>query len=170
MVTRWHLINLPVRLRGHSRHGTVIKDVVIEWPSGQVTGFILHSNVFRSRFLPLCPGVAITPRGVELAHRGLIEPRPRKWVKQTLQLDWITRRIPVHNAHGQLLGILNDAVIDEHSGLVKDLVISQGLLADLIKGSLRLPLDTLAVSDDASKETKIYERGYAKGEREETLK
>ncbi len=170
MVTRWHLINLPVRLVGRARHWTVVENVVISWPAGQVEGFTLHSGPFRTLFLPVGPGVAITPTGIEFAHRGLVERRSRRWVKQKIREDWVTRRIPVHDALDQLLGNIKDAVIDEKTVEVTDLVISQGLLADLLAGSLRLPLATLALNENGPEETKIHELGHAKREADKTPK
>lgn len=170
MVTRWHLINLPVRLAGQARHWTVVDDVVITWPEGLVMGFTLRSGPFRTLFLPTGPGVEITPTGIEFMDRGLVERRSRKWVKQWIRDDWIRRRIPVQDPSGQLLGILTDAMIDDRSITVTDLVVSQGLLADLWEGSLRFPLATLTYDDDGSGATKIHELGYAKREVGKSLK
>lgn len=170
MVTRWHLINLPVRLVGQTRHWTVVKQVVIAWPSGKVAGFTLHSGPFRTLFLPASPSVAITTTGIELSRRDLLERRSRKWAKQQLQSDWVSRRMPMHDATGQLLGIVKDAVLDEISMEVKDLVVSQGLLADLLGGSLRVPLNTIRCIKDETGATKIQDLGHAKGEVERIIK
>lgn len=170
MVTRWHLINLPVRLAGQARHWTVVKHVMITWPAGKVSGFTLHSGPFRTLFLPVGPAVGITPTGIEFTRRDLLERRSRKWIKQQLQEDWVSRHMPMHDSRGRLLGIVKDAVLDEMSMEVKDLVVSQGLLADLLGGSLRVPLSTVRCIEDGSGATKIQQLGYAKGEVDRSIK
>ena len=72
--------------------------------------------------------------------------------------------MPMYDAMGRLGGIVKDAVLDEISMEVKDLVVSQGLLADLLGGSLRVPLNTVRCLQDASGMTKSLQLGHAKDE------
>ena len=157
MVTRWHLLRLPVRVQGRLRHWTLVQEVVVDWHSMTVEGFVLESSPFRTLFLPSQNGVRVTPTGIEILTRALVEKRTRRWRRDRIHDDWIHRRRQVYDGTGGAIGLLKDLVIDEETLVVRRIIVSRGLLADLLQGSLIVPVEQLA--QDATGQIKIRQPG-----------
>ncbi len=160
MVTRWHLLRLPVRVEGHQRHLTLVKNVVVDWSDLVLQGFVLESGPFRTLFLPADAGVRITTTGIEMASRSLVQRRNRRWRKQWVQSDWIYGRLLVHDPQDRVVGMVKDLIIDEDTLQVQSVVVSRGLLADLLYGALVVSAPT--IWQDVSGKIKIDSLGYAK--------
>ncbi|PSR34061.1 MAG: hypothetical protein C7B46_07310 [Sulfobacillus benefaciens] len=157
MVTRWHLLRLPVRVQGRLRHWTLVQEVVVDWQSMTVEGFVLESSPFRTLYLPSQNGVRVTPTGIEILTRALVEKRTRRWRRDRVHEDWIYRRRQVYDGTGGAIGLLKDLVIDEETLVVRRIIVSRGLLADLLQGSLIVPVEQLA--QDATGQIKIRQPG-----------
>ncbi len=157
MVTRWHLLRLPVRVQGRPRNWTLVQEVVVDWSSMTVEGFVLDSSPFRTLFLPSQNGVRVTPTGVEIVTRAVVEKRTRHWRQERIHNDWIYRRRQIYDGNGGVVGLLKDLVIDEETLVVRRIIVSRGLLADLLHGSVVVPVEQ--ISQDAAGQIKIRHQG-----------
>ncbi|MDA8193940.1 MAG: PRC-barrel domain-containing protein [Thermaerobacter sp.] len=145
MVTEWHLHHLPVRFEGHDRPWTVVRHVVVDWPQWKVEGFILRTSPLRVLFVGR-DGVRVTVTGLEVRGRDAVVRRTRRWRRERMLASGNWRGMPVFAADGRLLGRLQDLVIDAETMTIARLVVSRGLLGDLMQGALQVPV--LRVSED----------------------
>lgn len=159
MVTLWHLTHLPVRVTGQAKPWTIVDEVVVGWPDRKVTGFLLNSGPFRVLFLPVRSGVALTTTGLEMNHRTLVERKSRKWRHRVIHDVPRLKRRAVCDETGQLVGTVKDLVIDEKNMSIVELLVSRGLMEDLLTGGLRVPIDD--VEEDGTGPIKIKKAGHS---------
>ncbi|MBX5466487.1 MAG: PRC-barrel domain-containing protein [Firmicutes bacterium] len=135
MVTRWHLLHLPVWVAEERRPWRRVQEVLLIWSEGRAAGVVLEHWWPEVLFVPAGEGLAIRPTGVWLAHRSLAVRRPRAWFREQAKsaAQWLGR--PVVDGAGQEVGRLKDVVIDEETWTVAGAVISRGLLRDLLDGA-----------------------------------
>jgi uncharacterized protein YrrD len=137
MVTRWHLLHLPIRVAGQHHVMGFAEEVIIRWPGAAIEGFGLHSSKGH-RFLPR-DSVHVCAMALEIADRSLIETRTRQWWMAQREC-WPFINQPVFAGNGQLIGRVKDVLIDENTLAIHQVVISRGLLADLVAGALLIPV------------------------------
>lgn len=157
MVTRWHLLHLPVQIDGASRPYSFVQEVVIGWPERKLLGILIGFRWFRPRYIPIGPGVSVTTMGITLTSPQLIEVKTRRWWKNYMRQGWALKDHPVVGEEGQLLGIVKDVMIDEDTLVVHELIASRGVLGDLLQGALILPAKD--VVEDSSGEIKMIPDG-----------
>lgn len=139
MVTEWHLRRLPVRITGQARPFTVVEHVVVSWSEGKVQGFILRSRPFQVLYVP-ASRVLVTETGLQIADRSAVERKTRHWRRMhtTPEAHWRAR--DVVDSGGRFLGQAKDLVIDDRGLTLSQLVVSRGLLGDLLYGALEFPI------------------------------
>jgi uncharacterized protein YrrD len=135
VMTRWHLLHLPVRVADEARAWRRVQEVLFSWPEARVQGLVLDHWWPQVLYLPVGEGVRIDPMGICVSHRGLAMPRSRRWFqREALKTgQWLGRL--VRDTSGRELGRVKDIVIDETSLRITGLVISRGLLRDLLDGA-----------------------------------
>ncbi len=153
MVSRWHLLHLPVTLYGKAGHWGWVEDIVIRWPEGVIDGFGVRTAISRF-YIPAEPEVvSVTLMEIQLRRRSYALKRPRSWWK-TLHAQKLVMNRPVWRDNGDLVGRIKDLIIDENSLAVHQIVISRGLLEDLLHGALLVP--THEIREDADGKIKIF--------------
>jgi len=151
MISGWHIVHLPVRLMGRSRPVTVVEQVIVSWPDLWVTGFLLASPPFRFRFLPARQDLRITVTGVEIPSLKVIERRSRRWVREQQKAQKWWQNWPVESGDGQMVGRVKDFFFDEKSLAITHVVISRGIVGDLLSGAWVLEREALQFTDEGIK-------------------
>ncbi len=140
MVTRWHLLHLPIRVSGQQRTLGFADELIVRWPDAVIEGFRVRVGV--SRWFVPRQIVRVAAVALEISDRRLMESRPRKWWLARPEY-WDYANQPIFEDNGNLVGRIKDLMIDEKTLAVHQVVISRGLLADLITGTLRIPVHHL---------------------------
>ena len=157
MISRWHITHLPIWVSGRERPWNVVEDVVVNWEDFSVEGFLLPRRPFGALFIPSGTGARVTNLGVEITTRSAVERRPRRWRREVLGRDKLLKNRPVVDTLGILQGRFRDYLFDEKSLKVTHLVISRGVLGDLLSGALVVPVpEVLEMGGDR---IKIYAPG-----------
>ncbi len=135
LITRWHLINLPVRFRDRQNIRLRVENLLISWPEPVVAGFAVRRHG-RAVFLPWSPGVVVSPYGVIADSIHLLCRRQGGVLRSGEEpvLRW--RGTPVDDGGGQSVGFVRDLVLDEMRRRVAALMVSRGLLHDVWSGAL----------------------------------
>ncbi|NMP22487.1 PRC-barrel domain-containing protein [Sulfobacillus harzensis] len=144
MVSGWHVTHLPVRLAGQHHARQLVEEVVVSWDELRVTGFVLTPRLLSSWFLIADEEtVSVSTTGVVAASRQPLERRTRRWRKQVVRMQRSMRGRPVVDQWGRLQGRLKDVLFDESSFRLVSLVVSRGILGDLLSGALIVPISEL---------------------------
>ncbi|MCL4494986.1 MAG: PRC-barrel domain-containing protein [Firmicutes bacterium] len=135
MVSRWHLLHLPVTLQGKTGPWGWVEDVLIRWPEGVIEGVGVRTAV-RRYYVPATTGsISITNMGVRILKKQSVGKRSRSWWKG-FGRQKIGMNHPVFGKNGEIVGLVKDLMIDETSLAVHDIVVSRGILEDLTHGAL----------------------------------
>lgn len=154
MLSGWHLARLPVYLKGQRRAIQTIEKVVVSWPELAVAGFVLRPRPFFVPFVSARTRCEITGTGLWLESVESIERRTRAWRREAFRIAALYENAPVYDTANGLLGHLQDIAIDAAGSQVTHLVVTRGVLGDLLHGALIVPR-TLVVSAAPGK-VKIY--------------
>lgn len=158
MVSSWHLIHLPVRFYGEDRAWSVVDEVLISVYTWEVEGFILQSRPFRALYLPADAPHRVTPTGVEIPHKDILVRHTSRWRKERLNTAPQIKDRVVLGPNEAVVGRVKDVLIDEQSLRIEGLVVSRGVVGDLLSGALVLPVSNLAVPPQGS--IKILSLGH----------
>lgn len=139
MLSGWHVAHLPVRLMGRPRVWQMIDQVVVSWPELELDGFLLMPRPLYVPFVPAHATFRLTGMGLELAGTAQVQRRSRRWRRHLLQRHRTFMNQPVTDSGGRLHGRLKDIIFDETTMHVTHVVVSRGVLGDLLSGSLVLP-------------------------------
>ena len=157
MISGWHITHLPIWVAGRERPWRIVEDVVVNWEDFSVEGFLLPRRPFYALFVPGGAGARVSNLGVEIATRSMVERRPRHWRRDVVARQKHLKKMPVVDTLGILQGRLRDFLFDEKSLRVTHLVISWGVLGDLLTGALVVPVqEVLEMGGDR---IKIYAPG-----------
>jgi sporulation protein YlmC with PRC-barrel domain len=137
------LVHMPCRVAGESRATALVDRVLVSPLDLAVQGFLLTPRLFWRDFLPASPLVHMTATGLEIAHRQLIERRPRRCL--VAQPDWLRQVTgqPVWDADGQQVGRVSDALVDAERLCVTHVIVSRGVIGDLLSGALVINVERL---------------------------
>lgn len=150
MVSGWHVTHLPVRVTG--RQSGVVDQVVVDWDTLVVRGFLLTPRPFRFPWVRAGGYVTVTPTGLEIGSNACVEMISRRHRRSAMGQAQRYRKCPVIDSYGRVIGRLADYFFDEKSFRITHLVISHGILADFLSGAMVLPIENLAaLSDEAIK-------------------
>ncbi len=139
MLTGWHVAHLPVRLTGKPRVWQRIHEVVVSWPELAIEGFLLTPRPFYAPFVPSRATFRLTGLGLELADAFQVVHKSWRWRRDVLRRNQAFMKRPVSDMSGHLYGRLNDVIFDEMTLKVTHLVVSRGILGDLLFGALIVP-------------------------------
>jgi sporulation protein YlmC with PRC-barrel domain len=140
MLSGWHMTHLPVRIRPRSHPWKVVDEVVVSWPTLTVEGFALVPRIFGTPFLGHGDAVVVTTLGIEIKDKRQVQVKSRRWRMEALRRDQQFRRRPVIDQTGQLCGRVLDFLFDEQTWHVTHLIVSRGILGDLVQGALIVPI------------------------------
>ncbi len=157
MISGWHITHLPIWVAGRERPWRTVEDVVVNWDDLSIEGFLLPRRPFYALFVPCGPEARVTNVGVEIARRSLVERRPRSWRREVVGRQKRLKNLLVVDTLGILQGRFRDYLFDEKSLKVTHLVVSRGVLGDLISGALVVPMQE--VLEIAGDRIKIYAPG-----------
>ena len=143
MISGWHVTRLPVRVVGSTHSWRVVEEVVVSWPELAIEGFLLASRPFRPLFLPTTDALAVTPFGLEIVSPDQVVRRNRSWRKHVIGLQRQYKNRPVVDERGVVQGRLKDFLFDEGSMRLTHLIVSRGILGDLISGALVIPVKAI---------------------------
>jgi uncharacterized protein YrrD len=145
MITRWHLLNLPVHFSDR-RHRTMrVVDVLMDWPTPTVAGFLVRRRL-RIMVLPVSTAVKITPFGLEVGMWSQAEAWSRSRVRAHLAKTASWMHALVVDRRDRPIGIVRDLILDERHPTVRGFVVSRGLLHDLWAGTLVVSCSQIEVS------------------------
>lgn len=136
MLSGWHVAHLPVRINGKSRAYQLVDRVVVSWPELRIEGFLLTPRPFSTPFLEAHASYVLTDFGVAVAQAGEISRRTRRWRRDVLRRERRYHGLAVFDAAGNLQGRLKDVLFDERTLTITHLVVSRGVLGDLLSGAL----------------------------------
>lgn len=158
MLSVWHVTHLPVRVTGEQRIRRLVEDVVVSWEEPRVEGFILSPRLFSSWYLPAdAERMVVSEMGIETLRWDGVERRTRRWTKHHEGVLGRLRNRPVVDQEGRLCGRLKDLIFSEHTFRVEALVVSRGILGDLLSGTVLVP--TGDVTEIGGEAIKIYAHG-----------
>lgn len=144
MLTRWHLLNLPVENSDHRNLGFHVAEILMDWPRPVFVGLVLRRR-FQSFVLLIGPGMRITPFGIRVDAMTQVRRAGRGWLRTYLNNTQSWLHAPMVGADDIHLGFVHDLVIDEDQLRIAGLLISRGLLHDLWTGSEVLPIENVEV-------------------------
>ncbi|AUW93484.1 MAG: hypothetical protein C7B44_10980 [Sulfobacillus thermosulfidooxidans] len=154
MVTRWHLLHLPVSIAGRRGSWGWVDDIYCRWPDAVVEGFSVHTAISR-RFVP-AEAMRVTPMALLIDTPKYAQKMPRSWWNHRRR-QVVSINQPVRDQDDQLVGRVKDFVIDENSLAIHHIVVSRGLLEDLMTGSLLIPAHQFSI--DSNGRIKIHPTG-----------
>ncbi len=163
MITRWHLLNLPVYFSGHRYTGLRVSELLMDWPSPTLQAFLLRRR-WRLYVLPVSADIAITAFGLEGGTAQHLETWSRVRVRTALKrtANWL--HAPVVDETDRPLGFVRDLVLGERRDELQGLVISQGLLQDLWNGATIVTLGRFEV--DVNPCIRLFPKGNTVAEAE----
>jgi uncharacterized protein YrrD len=136
-VTRWHLINMPVRIGTAREPFGLVLALWFEWDEGRVDALGVGSRLRRRFLVPFGDGVTIRPDGVHLADRGAMRlARTADWRERTAG-DRAGRML--WERGGRALGIVKDVGFNPETGRMVTLWLTRGRLADIVHGMVAVP-------------------------------
>lgn len=157
MLSSWHLTHLPVRVKGRARPWQVVDEVVVSWQDLVIDGFLLMPRPFRSPFVPSQSRIQVTAMGIEMQDRREVQWKSRRWRRQVLAEQKLFQNRPVVDETGRLYGRLKDVLFDESTFRITHLMVSRGILGDLLSGAFVVPAaEVLEIDGEA---VKIYAPG-----------
>jgi sporulation protein YlmC with PRC-barrel domain len=139
VLSGWHLSHLPVRLVGRRRAVQTIDKVVVSWPELTLAGFLLRPRPFFIPFVPAQGKTRLTDTGLVLESLQSIERKSRRWRRDTLQVAALYEKMPVYDSGNHLVGHVQDIAIDAAALQITHLVVTRGVLGDLLHGALLIP-------------------------------
>lgn len=149
MVSGWHMAHLPVRVAGSERRWHIIDEVVVSWEEFRLSGFLMAPRPFFVGFLPAhTPDLAVTPTGIEVRSRSVVQRCPRGWRRAVVKEQRRAKNRAVVDQWGRLQGRMKDFMFDERSLAVTYLVVSRGIVGDLISGALMVAVDQVTEVQD----------------------
>lgn len=136
MLSAWHVSHLPVWVEGQAQPVQVIDRVVVSWSELVVEGFLLTPTFFRTLFVPADASFRMTDFGMVVAGRADFVHKTRRWRRETMKRQQGYYNRPVLDCSGRSWGPLKDVLFNESSLRVTHLVVSRGVLGDLLSGAL----------------------------------
>lgn len=91
----------------------------------------------------------MTVTGLELRDRGAIERRSRRWCRQQIERSHRWKGQAVLSSSNRFVGRVKDLVIDAPTMTIARIVVSRGLLEDLLSGALQVPI--VQVADESGR-------------------
>ncbi|MCL5115570.1 MAG: PRC-barrel domain-containing protein [Firmicutes bacterium] len=150
MVSGWHITHLPVRVSGASRVWRIVDEVVVSWSEFRVEGFLLTPRPFRVLFIPGDAGVTVSTLGIEISERKTAERRSKHWRREVLKKQQQFKNRPVVDQTGRLHGRLKDFLFDERTLQLTHLIVSRGLMGDLLSGAYLVPVGEVTEMEPAA--------------------
>lgn len=158
MLSAWHIIHLPVKINGRRQDRRLIESLVVSWEESRIEGFVLSPRLFSTWFLPADErSVRVTAMGVDVRHLAVLERRSRGWHRSVMREQARIRNRPVVDQWGRLHGRFKDVIFDEKSFRVTALVVSRGVVGDLLSGAVLVPI--AEVTEIGAEAIKIYAPG-----------
>lgn len=142
MVTGWHVAHLPVRVSEEARPFQSVQEVVVSWSDFSIAGVLLTPRPFRVPFVPK-GRFRMTALGVIVQERASVVHPDRSWLAAQRRADRLFLHRSVVDEQDRLLGRLKDVLIDENRLVVTHLVVSRGILGDLLVGSWIVPREAV---------------------------
>ncbi|PSR24111.1 MAG: hypothetical protein C7B45_00410 [Sulfobacillus acidophilus] len=136
MVSGWHVAHLPVRVAGDKRVRQMVDQVLVSWPDLRILGFLLTSRPFQIPFVPVQAAFKLTGVGLEIRSFGETQLKSRRWRRDMLGLQKAYWGLPVVDLTGRFYGRLKDVLFDERTLHVTHLIVSRGVLGDLMEGAM----------------------------------
>ncbi len=136
MLSGWHVSHLPVKLVGSMRKWQVIDQVVVSWEELEIEGFLLMPRPFYIPFVPSSAVFQLSGMGLVLPDPRQISRRSRSWRRKVMKRQRVWMGLAVFDEGGRLLGRVQDVLFDEETLQITHVVISRGLLGDLLWGAL----------------------------------
>ncbi|MCY0877764.1 MAG: PRC-barrel domain-containing protein [Firmicutes bacterium] len=140
MLSGWHMTHLPVRVRSRPHPWKVVDEVIVSWATLTVEGFVLVPRLFGIPLITRDDRVFLTSLGIEIEDKRQVQMKSRRWKTQAVRRDREFRRHPVVDQTGQLCGRVIDFLFDDKTWHVTHLVVSRGILGDLVSGALIVPI------------------------------
>jgi len=157
MVSGWHVTHLPVREVGRERTWRVVDEVIVAWEELVVDGFLLSSGPFRASYLSGTSDTRVTAMGIEILSRQCVERRTRRWRKDVLRRQQAMKNRTVVDQTGRIRGRIKDFLFDEKTLAITHLVVSRGVVGDLLSGAYMVSVKQL--TDMVGETIKIYVAG-----------
>lgn len=136
MVSGWHVAHLPVRVSGEQRVRQMVDKALVSWPDLRIVGFLLMPRPLQIPFVPAQASFKLTGLGLEIRSFGETQRKTRRWRRDMLRQQRAYFGLPVVDSTGRFYGRLKDVLFDERTLHVTHLVVSRGVLGDLMSGAL----------------------------------
>ena len=147
MVSRWHLLHLPVTLQEKPGQWGWVENVSIRWPEGVLEGIGVRYGFARCYIAAANGALTVTRMGIRVRQEQSLEKHSHRWWKMFHHQEVLMNQ-PVWAQNGELLGRITDVLIDEDSLVVHDLVVSRGILEDLLHGALLVSRREFEIDSD----------------------
>ncbi len=158
MLSAWHIIHLPVKINGRRQDRRLVEGLIVSWAESRIEGFVLTPRLFSACFVPADEkSVGVTAMGLDVFRPAVLERRARRWHKSTMREQARMRNRPVVDQWGRLHGRFKDVIFDEKSFRVTALVVSRGVVGDLLSGAVLVPI--AEVTEIGAEAIKIYAPG-----------
>lgn len=138
MLSGWHVSHLPARIQGKSRAFQVVDQVVVSWEEFVVKGFLLAPRLFYVPFVPAEADFSVSEFGLVVSDASQVANKSRRWRKDIVKRRHQVFSWPIVDEKGQFCGRLKDILFDPSTLKVTHLVISRGILGDVLGGALLL--------------------------------
>ena len=134
VVTRWHVINLPVYVGARREPLGAVRGVWPDWEAGRVDRLTLDAGPWSVPAIQFTHEVHIDVDGVRLNHVGQVERQSGSWLTALEAGDWQGRLVV--DGTGRLVGRVTDLEFQAAGGGLVGIWVSRGILADLWHGML----------------------------------
>ncbi len=143
MLSGWHVAHLPARIQGKTRAFQVIDQVVVSWEEFVVEGFLLAPRLFYVPFVPAGADFSVSEFGLVVSSASQVTIKSRRWRKDVVSRRHWAFTCPIVDEQGRFCGHLNDILFDPVTLKVTYLVISRGILGDVLGGALALSVSDI---------------------------
>jgi len=145
-VTRWHVINLPVRIGQRPEPWGTVAALWFVWEERRLEGVGVTSGWRRRWQVRYDETVRIGPEGVWVPNwDGVRSISPAAWRGRSAT---DRQGQGLSDASGRVLGFVKDVGFDPATGHMTTLWLTRGRLADVVQGMVSVPAS--AVSEDGS--------------------
>ncbi|SES72177.1 Uncharacterized protein YrrD, contains PRC-barrel domain [Natronincola peptidivorans] len=145
MIKRSELIGLGISNEKSILQNHYIKDIIYGKKKLKVLGLIVGVYGFSNKHHKVIPYHKIrniSDEGIKiLSEKDMITPHQIPEIEEALQRPVKVIDFSIYDYENNLIGIIKDTIIEIKSGKVLALVISEGVLDDIIKGYSVLPID-----------------------------
>lgn len=158
MLSAWDITRLPIKIDGRQQGRRLVEGLVVSWEESRIEGFVLTPRLFSAWFVPAHEkSVGVTAMGLEVLRPRALERRSRGWHRSAMREQARIRNRPVVDQWGRLHGRLKDVIFDEKSFRLTALVVSRGVVGDLLSGAVLVPIPE--VTEIGPEAIKIYAPG-----------